>query len=235
MPPGTLSTINLESGDFELGSRTDVSSKELAGSAEFAYAASVMATSPENAAAVRDANAAAAAWSAAAGALKAAAEASDAASLASAKATAAAGIAESSNTAAALDPKQYDQIKTIYDYTKLHFGIYLATPAALMIFINELHVAENNFALVGLLVATGCNFIATLVAGWSMAALVYGGWWPWQPQQHWTNDKFLPGWLKIMRSWPMRLVHHYLYWLGLIVALGCIWAAWRHAHGLSIW
>jgi hypothetical protein len=98
----------------------------------------------------------------------------------------------------------------LYDYIKFHLGLYIATPPLLAVVASGLGVADKASFRHGMLCLVAICFIAGVHASWTVASRINT---KWESADLWLNFGNSAG------SWPRRLVHHYLYWLGLLLGL----------------
>jgi hypothetical protein len=98
----------------------------------------------------------------------------------------------------------------LYDYIKFHLGLYIATPPVLAIIGTALGVSANRYFQMGMIGLIAVYFVAGVHASRSIANVI---------NTSWTDDR---GWAKFGNSAasPLRrFMHHYLYWIGLILGL----------------
>ena len=105
----------------------------------------------------------------------------------------------------------------LYDYIKFHLGLYIATPPVLAIVATALGVGENTNFRNGMFVLMAVYFFAGLHASWTIASHINV---QWDSDSNWTDFG------KEAKSGVRRLIHHYLYWVGLLFGLGEIGYAW---------
>jgi hypothetical protein len=105
----------------------------------------------------------------------------------------------------------------LYDYIKFHLGLYIATPPVLAIVATALGVANTAVFQKGMIALAAIYFLAGVHASWTIATYVNVGW---ETDQNWSDFGRQAG------SSLRRLIHHYLYWIGLIFGLGSLFWAW---------
>ena len=98
----------------------------------------------------------------------------------------------------------------LYDYIKFHLGLYLATPAALVVIGNALHVTDNSCFRVCILGLMAIYALAGAHASWTVASFV---------NVRWDDDHAWVSFGHLATSPIRRFIHHYLYWIGLAVGL----------------
>ena len=116
------------------------------------------------------------------------------------------------------DAVRRDQFRLIYDYIKFHITLYLSTPAIIGFLGTTLGATGTPFKI-GLTVMISLYLIAGVHAAWFMGTHINRAW----TKEHLTtfaDDAF---------SQKRRILHHWLYWLGLASALlglllGLLWA-----------
>jgi len=104
-----------------------------------------------------------------------------------------------------------------YDYIKFHLGLYIATPPVIAIVATALGVQTTPAFQRGMIGLVIVFFIAGVCASWFIASHINR---QWDTSQQWIAlgeraDDLL-----------RRALHHYLYWIGLIVGLGGMFLAW---------
>lgn len=105
----------------------------------------------------------------------------------------------------------------LYDYIKFHLGLYLATPTVLAIIATTLDVTRKPYFQAGMIGLIAIYFLAGVYASWTIAKHVNVNW---ESDQTWRQFGKTAGLLS------RRVVHHHLYWFGLICGLGGILVAW---------
>ena len=98
----------------------------------------------------------------------------------------------------------------LYDYIKFHLGLYIATPPVLAIVATALGVATSPSFQHGMIGLVVIYFIAGVHASWTVASRINSRW------------KTSAMWLEFgsaAHSLPRRILHHYLYWAGLLLGL----------------
>lgn len=98
----------------------------------------------------------------------------------------------------------------LYDYIKFHLGLYIATPPVLVIVASALGVIDKptfQWSMVGLVVV---YFIAGIHASWTVASHINV---EWSGETKWKEFGDQASHLR------RRVLHHYLYWLGLVIGL----------------
>jgi hypothetical protein len=98
----------------------------------------------------------------------------------------------------------------LYDYIKFHLGLYLATPGVLAVVAHQLGVENQDSFRHGMLCLVAIFFVAGISASWTVASRINT---KWENADVWLNFGNVAG------SWRRRLIHHYLYWLGLSLGL----------------
>ena len=115
-----------------------------------------------------------------------------------------------------MNERELDQLKLISEYVKFHIGLYLATPPLFMVVAQGLGVDGSTWW-------RGCLFVMMLIylasgisAGWFMGEYINSKW----------DDGRLAAFAEKAYSPWRRLMHHWLYWIGLFVCLfGLLMAA----------
>jgi hypothetical protein len=105
----------------------------------------------------------------------------------------------------------------LYDYIKFHLGLYLATPTVLAVIATALDVTKHDYFKAGMIGLIGIYFLAGIHASWTVARHI---------NVEWSTDETWRRFGKTAGVLRRRLVHHYLYWFGLICGLGGILYAW---------
>jgi hypothetical protein len=105
----------------------------------------------------------------------------------------------------------------LYDYIKFHLGLYIATPAVLAIVANALGIAIDPYFQKGMIGLIAVYFLAGVHASWTIGTRINVNW---ETDQNWAEFGKKAG------SRVRRFMHHYLYWIGLILGLGGIVSAW---------
>jgi hypothetical protein len=111
-----------------------------------------------------------------------------------------------------------EQFKLIYDYIKFHIGLYLATPAVIGLLGNSFGMLSRPAFQWGLAVMIGIFFVAGAHAAWFMGTHVNTAW----------DREFLHRFERNAFSRSRRILHHWMYWLGLLAGLGgLVIAKWQ--------
>jgi hypothetical protein len=105
----------------------------------------------------------------------------------------------------------------LYDYIKFHLGLYLATPPVLAIVALALEVSKHAYFQKGMVCLVGFYFVAGTSAALTLASHVNVDWA--------SETKWVELGAKASSGWR-RFLHHYLYWAGLLAAVGGMVAAW---------
>jgi hypothetical protein len=110
------------------------------------------------------------------------------------------------------DSNKLDHLKLVYDYVKFHIQLYLATPAVLVLVAEGLQVKQYRIFTFGLIGMILVYLAAGIHAGLFMGRHVN------DPRQvdflkRFEQDAFSSG---------RRFMHHFLYWLGLAIGVGCL-------------
>lgn len=112
------------------------------------------------------------------------------------------------------DAVRREQFKLIYDYIKFHIGLYLSTPAVIGL-LGRAFGAEGTSFKIGLTIMIGLYLVAGVHAAWFMGAHINTAW----------NNDYLVDFADAAFSKRRRILHHWLYWLGLTSGLmGLLWA-----------
>ncbi|MCB1790335.1 MAG: hypothetical protein KDJ24_08550 [Gammaproteobacteria bacterium] len=102
------------------------------------------------------------------------------------------------------------QSDLLYDYIKFHIGLYLVTPASVALIGQALNIESCNAYRYGL----GAMILIYLVAGTSASIFVANHLFAkWGDLDRW-RDLGVRG-----EDWRRKFLHHYLYWIGLMVAI----------------
>jgi hypothetical protein len=115
------------------------------------------------------------------------------------------------------DERNLKHSDLLYDYIKFHFGLYVATPAVLVIVATALGIEKNPYFQKGMIGLIAVFFLAGVHASWTIATYINVNW---KTDQNWAEFGKKAG------SCARRFMHHYLYWIGLIFGLGGIVCAW---------
>jgi hypothetical protein len=108
------------------------------------------------------------------------------------------------------DSVRRDQLKLLYDYIKFHIGLCLGTPAVIGL-LGRSFSGDTALAFrwgLGLMIVV--FFFSGASAAWFMGVHV---------NEPWTNH-YLIRFEKDAFSLRRRLLHHWMYWLGLVAGLG---------------
>ena len=92
----------------------------------------------------------------------------------------------------------------------VHIGLYLATPAAIGVLGNSFDVLKSrifHWSLAGMIFVF---FVAGAHAAWFMGKYINIAW----------DESFLRRFEDDAFSRTRRILHHWLYWLGLVIGLG---------------
>jgi hypothetical protein len=109
-------------------------------------------------------------------------------------------------------PDKLDQLNLVYDYVKFHIQLYLATPAVLVLVADGLRVKQDRIFTYGLIGMIVVYVVAGIHAGLFMGRHVN------EPRQ----EDFLKRFEQDAFSRGRRIMHHWLYWLGLAIGVGCL-------------
>lgn len=110
-----------------------------------------------------------------------------------------------------------EQFKLIYDYIKFHIGLYLGTPAVVGLLGRSFSVDTEPAFRWGLGIMISIFFVAGSHAAWFMGVHVNEPW----------NEGFLARFEDAAFSLKRRLLHHWMYWAGLVAGLGgLVTAVW---------
>jgi len=113
------------------------------------------------------------------------------------------------------DDQRLVQFKLVYDYIKFHIGLYLATPTLLAIVAKALDVEAEAAFRYGFYGMIAIYALAGVHATWFMSTYVNM---PWQ-------DDFLTVLEGGAFAPSRRIIHHALYWAGLVAGLAGLFAA----------
>jgi hypothetical protein len=102
-----------------------------------------------------------------------------------------------------------EQLKLVYDYVKFHLGLCLGTPAVIGLLGRAFGVDTEPPFQWGLGLMIGVFFISGASAAWFMGVHVNEPW----------GDHYLDRFAKDAFSLKRRLMHHWMYWLGLVAGL----------------
>ena len=108
-----------------------------------------------------------------------------------------------------MDERELEQLKLISEYIKFHLGMYLATPPVLMIVAQGLKVENSRWWIGGLCTMILIYLVSGISAAWFMGTHI---------NTRWSDDR-LTEFARAAYSVRRRVMHHWLYWIGLIVAL----------------
>lgn len=98
----------------------------------------------------------------------------------------------------------------LYDYIKFHLGLYIATPPVLAVVATGLGVQNSPSFRHGMIALVAIYFLAGIHASWTVASHV---------NARWTSVADWAEFSAVAHSLRRRILHHYLYWLGLTVGL----------------
>jgi hypothetical protein len=98
-----------------------------------------------------------------------------------------------------------EQLKLITEYIKFHIGLYLATPAALVIVAQGMKVDGSPFWIAALIFMILAYLISGISAGWFMGKYINTKWTP----------ELIEEFSKAAYSDRRRFLHHTMYWIGL--------------------
>ena len=101
----------------------------------------------------------------------------------------------------------------LYDYIKFHLGLYIATPPVLAIVATALGVSASPYFRRGMIGLIAVYFVAGVHASLTIANHI---------NVSWKDDHYWSQFAKTADSPLRRFMHHYLYWIGLILGLGGI-------------
>lgn len=111
--------------------------------------------------------------------------------------------------------RELDQLKLISEYIKFHIGLYLATPPVLMVVAQGLKVEDNMWWIAGVCAMILIYIVSGISAAWFMGKYINSRW----------NEALLSAFADEAYSVKRRLLHHWLYWLGLLVGLSGLFIA----------
>ena len=107
------------------------------------------------------------------------------------------------------ETRRLEQFKLVYDYIKFHMGLYLGTPAVVLIVAQGFGVTESGFVRASVLLMIGLYIVSGAHAGIFMGRHI---------NTEWTSTAFSDGfgeaYTRGRRHW-----HHTMYWVGLSVGL----------------
>jgi hypothetical protein len=106
--------------------------------------------------------------------------------------------------------RELEQLKLICEYIKFHIGLYLATPPVIVILAQGLKVDESRWFVRGIIAMIATYVISGISAGWFMGKYV---------NQRWNAPRLM-AFSDEAYSRGRRVLHHWLYWLGLVFGLG---------------
>jgi len=98
-----------------------------------------------------------------------------------------------------------EQFKLIYDYIKFHISLYLSTPAVIGLLGNAFGVLNKPAFHISLAIMIGLYLVAGVHAAWFMGNHVNTVW----------GKDYLDDFADAAFSRRRRILHHWLYWLGL--------------------
>jgi MFS family permease len=116
------------------------------------------------------------------------------------------------------DPEmRLEQFKLVYDYIKFHIGLYLATPPVFAIVAESFSLKEQQWFRLGLVIMIAIYLVSGVSAGLFMGKYVNKRW-----------GEVLNFDAAYTRN--RRFMHHTLYWVGLVVGLLGLIAAYLFPH-----
>jgi hypothetical protein len=101
--------------------------------------------------------------------------------------------------------RELDQLKLVCEYIKFHIGLYLATPPVFMIVAQGLKVDDSRWCIGGICGMILIYLVSGVSAGWFMGNYVNCPW----------DDARLKAFSGEAYATRRRVLHHWLYWLGL--------------------
>ncbi|MEU1428521.1 hypothetical protein ABZ412_15740 [Nocardia sp. NPDC005746] len=107
------------------------------------------------------------------------------------------------------DASRREQAKLMYDYIKFHIGLYLATPAAIGLLGSTFAVADKPSFQVGLATMMVIYLGAGLHASRFMGRFINVAW----------DQNVMATFEDKAFTFQRRVMHHWTYWLGLIIGL----------------
>jgi len=105
--------------------------------------------------------------------------------------------------------RELEQLKIVSEYVKFHIGLYLATPPVLVILAEGLQIGHSRLFLGSFSLMILCYLVSGISAGWFMGKYINHPW----------NDERLRAFSTEAYSLKRRILHHWLYWAGLVVGL----------------
>lgn len=105
----------------------------------------------------------------------------------------------------------------LYDYIKFHLELYVATPPVLAIVATGLGVNDDKWFQRGMILMLVVYFIAAAHACRTIAGRINIRW---ESEADWAKFG------EQAHSRGRRIMHHHLYWAGLVACLGPILIAW---------
>jgi hypothetical protein len=113
---------------------------------------------------------------------------------------------------------ELEQLRQVCEYVKFHIGLYLATPPVIVLLADGLGISKTSPWFVRCIGAMILIYIVSgISAGWFMGTYIN------QPLDDEDRRKFYNEAYSLRR----RILHHWLYWLGLAIGIGGLLAGWR--------
>ena len=113
---------------------------------------------------------------------------------------------------------ELEQLRQVCEYVKFHIGLYLATPPVIILLADGLGITKTSPWFVGIIgVMILIYMVSGISAGWFMGTYIN------QPLDDEDRRKFYNEAYSLRR----RILHHWLYWLGLAIGISGLLAGWR--------
>jgi hypothetical protein len=112
--------------------------------------------------------------------------------------------------------RDFEQLKQICEYVKFHIGLYVATPSALMIIAQGLHIETTSWFIGGTAAMMVIYLISGISAGLFMGKCV---------NRRWDDSRLSELYIEAY-SLQRRIFQHWLYWLGLASGIVGIVVGW---------
>jgi hypothetical protein len=105
--------------------------------------------------------------------------------------------------------RELEQLKVVSNYITFHMGLYLATPPVLVILAEGLGVVESGLFISGFFLMIILYLVSGISAGWFMGKFI---------NHPWTDNRLRALYAEAY-SGRRRILHHWVYWAGLVVGL----------------
>jgi hypothetical protein len=101
--------------------------------------------------------------------------------------------------------RELEQLKLVCEYIKFHIGLYLATPPVIVLLAQGFKVNDSRWFIGFSALMISAYLVSGISAGWFMGEYV---------NRPWDDDR-LRAFSAEAYSRRRRILHHWLYWVGL--------------------